>query len=53
MKASRPVTLPALLEGLFMLFSMLETLEHHPPEQLRAFARSVLHEQLHDGEKYV
>jgi hypothetical protein len=30
MKASRPVTLSALLEGVFMLLALLETLEHHP-----------------------
>jgi hypothetical protein len=53
MKVSRPVAMPALLDGLFMLFALLETLEHYPPEQLRAFARSVLHEQKHDrGKEY-
>jgi len=42
MKASRPVTMPALLDGAFMLFAMLEALEHHSPAELRAFADSVL-----------
>jgi hypothetical protein len=49
MKASRPVTPSALLEGVFMLLAMLETLEHHPPDQLRVFARSLLHELLDGG----
>jgi hypothetical protein len=53
MKVSRPVAMPALLNGLFMLFALLETLEHYPLEQLRAFARSVLHEQQHHrGKEY-
>jgi hypothetical protein len=43
MKASRPVTMPALLDGAFMLFAMLEALEHYSPAELRAFADSVLH----------
>ena len=51
MKASRPVTMSALLKGVFMLFAMLKTLEQYPPEQLKAFARSVLHEQQHDRRK--
>jgi hypothetical protein len=45
MKPSRPVTLPALLEGVFMCFAMLDTLEHYSPQQLRDFASSVLQEQ--------
>jgi hypothetical protein len=51
MKPSRPVTMSALLEGVFMLFAMLETLEHYSPEQLGTFADSVLHEQQHDRGK--
>jgi hypothetical protein len=31
MKVSRPVAMPALPEGLFMLFALLETLEHIIP----------------------
>jgi hypothetical protein len=34
MKPSRPVTLPALLEGVFMLFAMLDPLEHYSPRHL-------------------
>jgi hypothetical protein len=37
MKASRPVTLPALLQGLFMLFTRLETLEHYSPRTTQRF----------------
>ncbi|MDR0716737.1 MAG: hypothetical protein LBF50_04890, partial [Azoarcus sp.] len=44
MKASRPVTMSALLAGVFMLLAMLETLEHYSPAQLRGFANSVLHD---------
>jgi hypothetical protein len=43
-KPSRPATMPALLEGVFLLFALLETLAHYSPEQLKAFADSVLHE---------
>ena len=38
MKRARPVTFPALLAGLFTLFTMLETLEHYSISDLRAFA---------------
>jgi hypothetical protein len=41
MKASRPVTVP---DGLFMLFAMLETLEHYPLEQLRVPCQEGSHE---------
>jgi hypothetical protein len=54
MKSSRPVTLPALLQGLFMLFTLHPARNPRtlpPPEQLRAFACSVLHEQQHDRGK--
>jgi len=38
MKRARPVTFPALLDGLFTLFTMLETLEHYSLSDLKAFA---------------
>ncbi|MDR1647184.1 MAG: hypothetical protein LBR88_04000 [Zoogloeaceae bacterium] len=51
MKPSRPASMPALLEGVFMRFAMLETLEHYSPEQLKTFADSFLHErQYYEGE---
>ncbi|MDR1647219.1 MAG: hypothetical protein LBR88_04175 [Zoogloeaceae bacterium] len=54
MKPSRPATMPALLEGVFMRFAMLETLEHYSPEQLRTFADSFLHaQQYYAGEQGV
>ena len=37
-KRTRPVTAPALLDGLFKLFTLLETLEEYSIEELRAFA---------------
>lgn len=50
MKASRPVTMPALLDGVFKLFAMLETLEHYSLPELQAFANSVLRwPQQHGG----
>lgn len=39
MKRARPVTFPALLDGLFKLFTMLETLEHYSLSDLQAFAK--------------
>lgn len=39
MKRSRPVTAPALLAGLHMLFTMLDALEQYTPSQLRDYAR--------------
>lgn len=39
MKRARPVTFPALLDGLFTLFTMLETLEHYSLSELKAFAQ--------------
>jgi hypothetical protein len=39
MKRARPVTLPALLDGLFTLFTMLETLEHYSLSELKNFAQ--------------
>ncbi len=38
MKRTRPVTIPALLNGLFQLFAMLDTLEHYSIEELKHFA---------------
>jgi Transposase DDE domain len=38
MKRARPVTFPALLDGLFTLFTMLETLEHYSIAELKNFA---------------
>ena len=39
MKASQPVTAPALLAGLWTLFSALELIEQYPPEQLKQLAQ--------------
>jgi len=39
MKRARPATFPALLDGLFKLFTMLETLEHYSLSDLQAFAK--------------
>lgn len=39
MKRTRPVTFPALLDGLFTLFTMLETLERYSVSDLKAFAK--------------
>lgn len=38
MKGTRPVTAPALLDGLFKLFAMLETLKHYSIADLEKFA---------------
>jgi hypothetical protein len=38
-KRSRPITTPAMLVGLHLLLTILETLEHYTPTQLREFAR--------------
>ncbi|HEY2148314.1 MAG TPA: IS4 family transposase [Pirellulales bacterium] len=38
-KRKRPITTPALLVGLHLLLTMLETLEHYTTDQLREFAR--------------
>jgi hypothetical protein len=38
MKRTRPVTFPALLDGLFKLLTMLETLEHYSISELKEFA---------------
>lgn len=40
MKRTRPLTAPALLDGLYKLFTMLEVLEHHSIDQLKSFART-------------
>ena len=39
MKRAKPVTVPALLDGLFTLFTMLETLEHYSLSDLKKFAQ--------------
>ena len=39
MKQGRPVTVPALLAGLFILFTMLETIEHYSLSELKSFAQ--------------
>jgi len=41
MKRSKPVTFPALLSGLFILLTMLETLENHSIEELKEYAQFV------------
>jgi hypothetical protein len=38
-KRSRPVTASALLAGMYMLFTLNETLEHYSPEEIAQFAR--------------
>ena len=38
MKRTRPVTAPALLDGMFKLFAMLETLKHYSLADLEKFA---------------
>lgn len=39
MKRARPVTFPALLDGLYKLFTMLETLEQYSLPELKEFAQ--------------
>jgi hypothetical protein len=39
MKRSQPITASALLAGLYQLFAMLEILEHHSLDELKAHAR--------------
>jgi hypothetical protein len=46
MKREKPVTMPALLDGLFKLFMMLEALEHYSLSDLREFAQ-IAKNQLH------
>lgn len=53
MKASQPVTMPALLDGVFKLFAMLETLEHYSLPELKAFANTVLQPPPHLGVRHV
>lgn len=45
MKRTRPVTIPALLAGMWMLFSMLEILEHYDLDQLRSYAQFIFPER--------
>jgi hypothetical protein len=40
-KRTRPITAPAMLAGLWMLFSMLEVLEHYDLNQLRKYAQVI------------
>lgn len=40
MKRTQPITAPALLVGLYQLFAMLEVLDHHSIDQLKAYART-------------
>jgi hypothetical protein len=40
MKRTKPITFPALLDGLFKLFTMLEMLEHYSVAQLKEFAET-------------
>ena len=49
-KRSRPVTMPALLDGTFKLLVMLDALEHYTPEELRGFANAIIHGSGTDGE---
>jgi hypothetical protein len=42
MKAHRPITMSALLDGTFKLLAMLEALERYSIEELRAFAHAIL-----------
>ncbi|CAE6870317.1 hypothetical protein R69746_08483 [Paraburkholderia aspalathi] len=46
MKRTRPVTLTALMGGIFSLLTMLEALKHYSIEQLEAFAQTLLQPQL-------
>lgn len=41
MKQARPATCPALLSGLFILFTMLETLEHYSLDELKEIGQVV------------
>jgi hypothetical protein len=40
MKRTRPLSAPAVLDGLYKLFAMLEVLEHYSVDQLKHFART-------------
>lgn len=40
MKRTRPLTAPAVLDGLYQLFAMLEVLEQYSVDQLKHFART-------------
>jgi hypothetical protein len=40
-KRTRPVTVPAMLAGFWMLLSMLEVLEHYDIDQLRKYAQLI------------
>jgi len=45
MKQKRPVTPSALLDGLFKLFMMIETLEHYSLDELKQFAKFATFQQ--------
>ncbi|MFZ3260784.1 MAG: transposase [Thiobacillus sp.] len=45
MKRARPVTPSALLDGLFKLFMMIETLEHYTLDELKQFAKFAIFQQ--------
>ncbi|MHB0985132.1 MAG: hypothetical protein ACYC05_06010 [Sulfuricella sp.] len=45
MKRKRPVTPSALLDGLFKLFMMIETLEHYTLDELKQFAKFAIFQQ--------
>lgn len=47
LKRTRPLTLPALLDGMFKLFMMLETLEQYTLSELKQFAQFTLGQ--HEG----
>lgn len=53
MKRTRPVTAPALLDGLFKLFTMLETLKNYSLSELEAFAEFAFPRQFSTGAKDV
>lgn len=42
MKKNRPVTAPALLEGLWLFLLLMDTLDHFPLDQLKQFRECIL-----------
>lgn len=53
MKRTRPVTAPALLDGLYKLFAMLETLHHYSLDDLKEFAHFAFPRKLLPGVQHV
>jgi hypothetical protein len=53
MKRTRPVTAPALLDGLYKLFAMLETLHHYSLDDLEEFAHFAFPRKLLAGREHV